>query len=180
MTEAQGHALARYARDAAPQEACGLLAGVREQVEEVIPIPNAAADPVHHYRLDDVIFARTLMQLEARGLELLAIYHSHPNGDPIPSPTDVRQATFPDTPYVIIGLYNGEARLAAWRVRYGEVTPVEVYVGLPGTAPAVREAKLSRAQIIAILISAILAFAFMIILSLSLLPPAPVIVTPLP
>lgn len=180
LTEAQGHALADYAREAAPQEACGILVGVGEQVEDVIPIPNAAADPIHHYRLDDAAFARALMQLDKRGLELLAVYHSHPDGEPIPSPTDIRQATFPDTPYVIIGLSAGEARLAAWQMRYGEVTPVDVYVGLPGTAPTVQTDRLSRAQTIAILISAILAFAFMIIVSLSLLPPAPVIVTPLP
>lgn len=180
LTEAQGRLLAQYALEAAPREACGLLVGVGEQVQDVIPITNIAADPVHYYRLDDSVLGRTLMQLEKRGQELLAIYHSHPQGEPIPSPTDIRQATFPDTPYVIIGLNAGEPRLAAWLMRSGEVRPVDVYAGPPGTAPEARAEKLSQAQTVAILISAILAFAFMIILSLSLLPPAPVIVTPLP
>lgn len=180
LEEAQARLLAQHVLDVVPEEACGILAGVGEQVHEVIPIPNIADNPEHLYRLDDEVFAHALLNLEARGLELLGIYHSHPKGDPIPSPTDVRQATFPDTPYVIVGLRGGEPHLAAWRMQYGEVMQVELYVGLPSAAPRSRDYTLSRAQTIAIILSAILAFAFIIIVSLSLLPPAPVIVTPLP
>ncbi len=177
LTEEQARALLHHAREAAPQEACGLLAGVGEQVQAVIPIPNSAADPHHFYRLEEAAFARALLQLDRQGLELLGFYHSHPQGDPIPSSTDVQQATYPDTPYLIIGL-RGEPRLAVWQMRYGEVTPVEVGIGVTGSQSRDGDDTLSRAQRLAIIVSAILAFAFMIIVSLALLPPAPVIVVP--
>ena len=37
-----------------------------------------------------------------------------PAGDPIPSPTDVALATYPDTAYLIVGLGRDAPRLAAW------------------------------------------------------------------
>lgn len=177
LTEEQARALLRHAIETAPQEACGLLAGVGEQVQAVIPIANSAADPRHFYRLDDTAFARALLQLDRQGLDLVALYHSHPHGDPIPSPTDVQQATYPDTPYLIIGL-RGEPRLAVWQMRYGEVTPVKVIIGVTSDGSRNDDGTLSQAQRLAIIVSAILAFAFMIIVSLVLLPPAPVIVVP--
>lgn len=177
LTEEQARMLVQQAVEAAPQEICGLLVGSGPRVQSIIPIPNSAADPVHFYRLDDAAFARALLQLETSGLQLAGIYHSHPHGEPIPSSTDVRQATYPDTPYLIIGL-RGEPRLAAWQMRYGEVTPVEVVIGLPDEGAAHDDTPLTTAQKTALVVSAILAFAFMIILSLALLPPAPVIPVP--
>jgi hypothetical protein len=92
-------------------------------------------------------------------------------GEPIPSPADVKQATYPDTPYLIVGLKGGSAKLAAWTMRYGQVTPVTLHIGdePPPTEP------LSSAQKIAILASAGIALILMIVIALSLLPPAPVI-----
>ena len=179
LTESQARALRDHAQKDAPREACGLLVGVGQQAREVIAVPNIAADPIHHYHLDDETLGRTLLSLDARHLDLVAIYHSHPDGEAIPSPTDIRQATFPDTPYLIVGLRGGP-HMAAWQIHYGEVSRVPIDIGLSDIEPETREAALSRAQVVAIILAAILAFAFMIIVSLSLLPPAPVIVTPLP
>ncbi|MFN8560671.1 MAG: hypothetical protein U0703_03335 [Anaerolineae bacterium] len=67
---------------------------------------------------------------------------------------------------------GGEARLSAWSMRYGQVTPVTVHVG-DEQPPETRT--LSTAQKIAILVSAVIALILMIVLSLSLLPPAPII-----
>jgi proteasome lid subunit RPN8/RPN11 len=45
-----------------------------------------------------------MLDLEERGLQMLAIYHSHPHGPEIPSASDIAQATYPDSAYVIISL----------------------------------------------------------------------------
>jgi proteasome lid subunit RPN8/RPN11 len=172
LTDAQAQAIIQHARVDAPNEACGLLVGRQNRVSEIIHIPNNAADPQHHYHMDEKALVTALSRLETRGLELLGIYHSHPAGDPIPSQTDIRQATYSDTPYLIIGLKNGTASLAAWKMRAGQVDAVPLHIGdmPPPETPA-----LSSAQKTAILLSALIAFALLIVVSLSLLPPAPLI-----
>jgi proteasome lid subunit RPN8/RPN11 len=39
--------------------------------------------------------------IENSGNEMIAIYHSHPNGPPVPSPTDIRESGYPDSYYLI-------------------------------------------------------------------------------
>ena len=175
LTPEQAQTLITHARAESPHEACGLLVGQGERIIEIIPIPNIAADPRHAYRMDDRRLVETLSHLPARYLDLLGFYHSHPQSDPIPSPTDIKQATYPDTPYLIVGLKGSEARLAAWTMRLGQVNEVPLHIGtqpLSSDAP-LATATLSEAQKIAILLSALIAFILLIVLSLSLLPPAP-------
>jgi proteasome lid subunit RPN8/RPN11 len=172
LTREQARVIVDHARAEAPNEACGVIAGRGVRAQEIIPIPNVADDPLHAYHMDERRLVETLVGLERRSLELLAFYHSHPRTDPIPSPSDVRLANYPDTPYLIVSLKGGDPRLSAWSMRYGQVTPVSLHVG-EQSPPEPRT--LSTAQKIAILLSALIAFILMIVLSLSLLPPAPVI-----
>jgi proteasome lid subunit RPN8/RPN11 len=169
LTETQARAIADHALTEAPREVCGIIAGIKSRAVEILPIANVAAEPYHSYTMDARQYVQTLLALEARGLSLLGFYHSHPTGDPIPSDVDVKQATYPQTPYVIIGL-KGQPRLAAWQIDYGQVTPIPLYVGL---TPPENKVAITTAQKTAILMSALIAFALMIVLSLSLLPPAP-------
>lgn len=171
LSEAQAQQIVAHARADAPREACGIIAGRGETASEIIPIPNAAADPLHTYYMDERRLAEALISLEQRKLELVGFYHSHPNGEPLPSPTDTRQATYPDTPYLIVGL-KGEAKLAAWLLRRGQVTPVTLYIGSLPPAEAPQTTPTQRA---AVIISALIALAVLIVVSLTLLPPAPVI-----
>jgi proteasome lid subunit RPN8/RPN11 len=175
MTPIQAEMIARQALDNRLQEVCGILAGVGEQVRQIIPIQNAASDPAHFFRLDERSFTQAMFDVERAGSSLIGIYHSHPNGDPIPSQADIQQANYPDTAYVIIGLKYGEPRLAAWQIRPGEVNRIDVHIGTQVPPP---QQTLSKAEKTAIILAALIAFAFMLVLSLSLLPPAPIIVTP--
>jgi proteasome lid subunit RPN8/RPN11 len=164
--------MVHHARTDAPHEACGILAGRGEQVERVIPVANRAADPRHHYRMDERQLTQTLFSLETDRLELLGFYHSHPAGDPIPSPTDIREANYPHTTYVIVGLRQREPRLAAWEMNHGDVLPVELVIGDVPPPPVTNRA-FSPAQKMAIIVSMILAFLTLIVVALNLLPPAP-------
>lgn len=175
MTPIQAEIIARQALDNRLQEVCGIIAGVGEQVRGIIPIQNAASDPAHFFQLDERSFTQAMFDIERTGLSLIGIYHSHPNGDPIPSQVDIQQANYPDTAYVIVGLKHGEPRLAAWQIRPGEVNRIELHVSTQAPPP---QQTLSKAEKTAIILAALIAFAFMLVLSLSLLPPAPIIVTP--
>ncbi len=162
-----------YAREAQPNECCGVILGLKETGEQIIPIPNIASEPKYNYHMDEKALLKALYQAEHAQLEIIGLYHSHPRTDPIPSPTDTQLANYPDVPYVIAGLRNGEAHLAAWSIRREQVKPIRLVISID--RPVIENTQLSIVQKRAIIASAIIAFIFMLVLSLSLLPPAPII-----
>ncbi len=90
---------------ALPEEACGFLAGCADRVEAVYPVPNELRSPTA-YRMEPAAQIRAMTAIEKAGREIVAIYHSHPNGPPIPSATDVDEASYP-VPYVICSRWPG-------------------------------------------------------------------------
>jgi proteasome lid subunit RPN8/RPN11 len=171
LSEEHARQIVQHAQAERPREACGIIGGIGERAHHVIPVANLASDPQHEYRLDDQALAGAMRGLNRQGLSIIAFYHSHPSGDPIPSPVDIAQAAYPDTPYLIVGLRQGEPKLAGWNIKYGEVMPVELHIGTQ--PPPLSDDPLSGAQKAAIVLSALIAFVFMLILSVTLLPPAP-------
>jgi len=102
--------LRAHAADEAPNECCGLLVfrdGVAERYE---PGRNALASP-YRYELE---IDPSLWFLEDEGFEL-AVFHSHPETEPIPSRTDRELAgLWSGRPFLIYGLKLDELR--AWRI----------------------------------------------------------------
>lgn len=174
LSRAQAEQIVAHARADSPHEACGIIVGRGERASEIIPIPNSASDPLHSYYMDERSLVAALMGVESRGLELIGFYHSHPSSEPIPSRTDIRQATYPNTPYLIVGLKDNQPRLSAWLLRpdQAQVTPVPLQVGIEPPTPS---RNLSSGQKTAVLVSALIAFALLLVIALTLLPPAPVI-----
>lgn len=78
---------------ATPREACGLIAGRGDQAEGIYPISNALNSPVR-FRMDPYEQLKAFEAIEESGLELVAIYHSHPRGPEIPSQTDIEEARY--------------------------------------------------------------------------------------
>jgi proteasome lid subunit RPN8/RPN11 len=175
LTEQQAQIIARHALADSPNEACGIIGGVGSRACEIIPTRNTALNPQHHYRIDERELTNALFRLQKTSLSIIGFYHSHPAGDFRPSLTDIEQAYYPDMPYLIVSLRDGTPRMAAWQIKNHEVSPVEIHIGLQPPDPAHEMLPISKAQKVAILVSAMLAFVFMLVLSLSLLPPAPAI-----
>ena len=170
LTPVQIDALVAQAREGAPREVCGILAGRNGEVREIIPVANIAASPERAYRMDDRALAQALTGLTWRGLEPVAFYHSHPAGDPRPSPLDVAEWAYPDVTLLIIGVRPAPSFMA-WSVRWGEVTPVEFVID---TDPVrARRPAWTTAMQVAVLIAVIAAVALFLALAFSLLPPAP-------
>ncbi|HWG85123.1 MAG TPA: Mov34/MPN/PAD-1 family protein, partial [Deinococcales bacterium] len=61
------------------------------------------------YSTEPAGLVRALMNARQRGLELVAIYHSHPRGPATPSATDLALARW-DVPYLIADPHGGEMR----------------------------------------------------------------------
>jgi proteasome lid subunit RPN8/RPN11 len=88
----------------APEEACGLLAGTligeKFQARAVLPVENLLHSPVR-FRMEPHAQLEALSWIDAHGYTLAGIYHSHPNGPPHPSPTDLAEAFYPAAAYLI-------------------------------------------------------------------------------
>ena len=115
-----------HARAEAPKEACGLISGRGAAPTRVIRCANAHPAPVTRYSIDPREQLRVFRDMEANGEELLAIYHSHPNTQPYPSPTDRAEAHYPDAFYVLVSLREASPEIRAFRVREGWVREVPI------------------------------------------------------
>jgi len=83
-----------------PEEACGLIAGRDGRSQAVYPVANSLHSPVR-FLMEPAEQVADLLDIEDHGWELLAIYHSHPRGPAIPSPTDVAESYYPGVAQLI-------------------------------------------------------------------------------
>jgi proteasome lid subunit RPN8/RPN11 len=126
-------AILGHCYDGLPDEACGLLAGRLRpgstvpdgRVEAVYPCRNQDAS-ARTYTVDSRDLIHAMRDAEARGLELVGVFHSHTHTAAWPSPTDVRQAFEPNWLYVIVSLADGDPVLRGYRIVDGNVTEVPV------------------------------------------------------
>ena len=88
-----------------PLEGCGVLAGKAGRVERLIKLTNTKKSPVS-FLADPLEQLKMLRDVEEDGLELLAIYHSHPYTEPYPSEEDVEKAFYPDSLNLIVSLLD--------------------------------------------------------------------------
>lgn len=111
-----------------PNEACGLLGGEGGKVRRVYPVENILHSP-RAYQMASVEQVRVMLEIEAAGWELSGIFHSHPNGSPFPSATDVAQAYYPDSAYLIFAPdAQGEWHSRAFQIQSDQVEAVVVHV----------------------------------------------------
>lgn len=105
--------------EALPNEGCGLLLGRREgtvaTVTEVLPARNTRASP-QRYEIEPEAVLAADRRARGAGQELIGAWHSHPDGQPVPSATD-RAEAWPDWCYLIVGLADpGQPELRTWRL----------------------------------------------------------------
>ena len=124
MTPALARKIIQEAVTAAPEECCGLLIGKGTAVFQSKPLTNVAEDPRSGFLAEPKELLHALFRAEEEQQELLAIYHSHPRGDTLPSKRDIREANYPQAAQLIIGLGGEEAELAAWIIDKGTVKAV--------------------------------------------------------
>src|SRR5579871_5040810 len=81
-----------HAQIALPNECCGLLAGHIDgsiaRVVTCLPLVNAATNPEVEYLSESRSILDAHKAMRAAGLVEVAIYHSHPTSDPVPSRKD--------------------------------------------------------------------------------------------
>ena len=106
----------------APLEACGLLAGKQDLVETVLRVRNAEQSPVR-FRMDAQEQYNAFEWMDANGLDLLGIFHSHPSGPETVSPTDIVEAAY-DVVHVIWSRRKQNWKARGFWIENGQVSEV--------------------------------------------------------
>ena len=108
--------------DAAPNEGVGLLAvdpmltaGGTAIARRFFPGTNLDASPTR-YTMDPIEVLAAIRDIEAGGMRLGAIVHSHLTSPATPSATDLREAFYPDAVMLIATFATHPAELRAWRI----------------------------------------------------------------
>jgi proteasome lid subunit RPN8/RPN11 len=118
--------LVSHAKAEAPNECCGILAGVEGRITKLYRARNTENSPLR-YNLDPRELFRIVKEIEAKGWEFLGIYHSHTHTEACPSATDIELALWPEALYFIVSLENPEeATIRAFRIAAGQVEEVAV------------------------------------------------------
>lgn len=118
-----------HARRDPKVECCGLLAGRDGAITKIFPATNAAANRATTYEIDSKEIFSLMRELRVQGIEMLGIYHSHPNGKNEPSPRDIEQAYYSEAAYFIISPRDeAEKAVRAFSICDGRVTELEIQI----------------------------------------------------
>ena len=106
-----------------PLEGCGLVAGNEAgEITAVYPIENSLQSPTA-YEMAPRQQIEAMLDMEAQGWQMAAIYHSHPQGPERPSATDIALAFYPEASYIIVSLKNRtEPVIRAFTIEAGNVS----------------------------------------------------------
>ena len=90
-----------------PKEGCGAMLGTNGKVAKAIPLPNAYAGPQEDFfTIAPEDLRRTDEQARQEGLDIVGIFHSHPDCDAYFSTRDLEHSC-PWYSYVVISIKKG-------------------------------------------------------------------------
>ena len=115
--------IAKHAKEESPLEACGYLAGKEGEVDEAFRMTNLDKSE-EHFSFDPKEQFKVIKDARAKGLALIAVYHSHPASPARLSEEDIRLAHDPDTVYVIYSLLDN--KLKAFKVVDKKIVEEEI------------------------------------------------------
>lgn len=119
-----------HLRRALPNESVGLLAvtgphGLTRRMDVVRFYPGTNADAsASRFTMEPSEVIAALREIDECGWRLGAIVHSHPHGPASPSPTDLREARYPDALMVIVSLASETPDIGAWWIGSSRGQPV--------------------------------------------------------
>jgi proteasome lid subunit RPN8/RPN11 len=119
-----------HARAEAPDECCGMIGSRDGRAVSLYRARNAEASPLRYVVHPQDQF-RIMEQMDERGEELGAIYHSHTKSAAYPSQTDVNLAEgWPDPLYVICSIADRNSPdVRAFAIRDRAIEEVALDVG---------------------------------------------------
>lgn len=127
ITEEIIRQIVSHAKKDAPVEACGYLAAQTGIVVAAYALTNMDKSQ-EHFSFDPKEQFAAVRQARVKGLEISAVYHSHPASPARPSQEDIALANDPNLLYVIVSLAGGKEDIKAFRIRKQKIIaePLEV------------------------------------------------------
>lgn len=134
ITDAQLKQIYAHAKETYPHECCGFLLGQFEDggfVRRVRTATNQNRDRTDRFDISGEEFAQVQFAADEAGLEIIGIYHSHPDWPAIPSQTDMESA-WEEVNYLIVSVHEGMPldtkvwRLADEGIRRFVELPIEI------------------------------------------------------
>lgn len=117
--------LVQHARDQAPLECCGLLAGTNGFIDEHVPTRNVRASEVA-YEIDPGEHIAARKRLRRDGRSILGAYHSHPRSAANPSATDIAAAFYDENfVYVIVSLAGKLPDIRVYHVEQRDLVAID-------------------------------------------------------
>jgi proteasome lid subunit RPN8/RPN11 len=120
-TESVLDAIRRHGAEAYPEEGCGFLLGTvtGDGTNRVVDIRRATnrrdERRTRRYQLTADDYRAADEAAREQGIDVVGVYHSHPDHPARPSDTDLEEATFPGYTYVIVAVYDRTPEaLTAW------------------------------------------------------------------
>src|SRR5262245_32681871 len=111
-------AIVAHAHAEAPRECCGMLIGRGMSVVEAAAARNLADLPTR-FLIDPQDHIAAIRGARARGLDVIGFYHSHPHSAAAPSPTDLKEASYPDHFYLSVSLEHEPPEMRCFRLHDG-------------------------------------------------------------
>lgn len=108
-----------------PEEGCGVLGGWQGRCSRIFPVGNELHSP-EGFRMNSREQVRAFHQLDEQGLELLAIFHSHPHGPQVPSSADVDDFAYPGVASLICVPQDGEWIVRGFQICADRVTEIDL------------------------------------------------------
>jgi len=117
-----------HAKEGFPLEVCGILGGAGDSVSAIYRMTNTDASN-EHFMMDPKEQFKVVKDLRAKGLTMLAVYHSHPETPARPSEEDIRLALTPAVSYLIVSLADQQVPIInSYRIESSRVQPEEITI----------------------------------------------------
>ncbi len=110
ITDAQLKQIYAHAKETYPYECCGFLLGSFEDgglVREVRRATNQNQERTDRFVISGEEYAQVQFAADDADLDIIGIYHSHPDYPPIPSQTDIDNAAWEDVYFLIASVHEG-------------------------------------------------------------------------
>lgn len=110
-----------------PEEACGILAGRDALVEKILLVTNQAHSPVRFY-MEPLALFRALEWIDSAEMDIIAIFHSHPQGPQEPSETDIKEFLYEGSATIILSPGQEGWNVRGFDIRDGRYEEIELII----------------------------------------------------
>jgi len=120
-------AMVEHAQKDSPLEACGYLGAKDGIIVKAYRLANVDKSN-EHFSFEPKEQFMAVKDARAKGLEMSAIYHSHPATPARPSVEDIKLAYDPQMSYFIVSLAGGQEEVLAFAIKNGKVSEINLEV----------------------------------------------------